>query len=147
LTGPAESTPGATQEKTPAPQKKTEPPPAKPAPAKGSENLIKIGAITLQGGTIDFLDRSINPNYLAHLSEIGGRVSGLSSIDEKPAEVELRGKYNNSMPTEITGKINPLRKDLLLDLKASFKGMDLSTASPLFRQVCGLQHPEGTTVL
>jgi Domain of Unknown Function (DUF748) len=140
---PAEATPGAAQEKTPAPQKKEELPAKETAPAKGSENLVKIGAITLQGGTIDFLDRSVDPNYLAHLSQIGGRVSGLSSIDEKPAEVELRGKYNNSMPAEITGKINPLRKDLLVDLKASFKNMDLSTASPYSGKYVGYNIQKG----
>jgi hypothetical protein len=140
---PAEAAPGATQEKTPAPQKKTEPPPAKPTSGKGPESLIKIGAITLQGGTIDFLDRSVNPDYLANLSQLGGRVSGLSSIDEKPAEVELRGKYNNAMPAEITGKINPLRKDLLVDMKASFKGMDLSTASPYSGKFIGYNIQKG----
>jgi uncharacterized protein involved in outer membrane biogenesis len=140
---PAEAAPEAAQEKMPALQKKTEPPPAKPTSGKGPESLIKIGAITLQGGTIDFLDRSVDPDYSSNLSQIGGRVSGLSSIDEKPAEVELRGKYNNATPAEITGKINPLRKDLLVDLKASFKGMDLSTASPYSGKFIGYNIQKG----
>lgn len=130
---PGQATPAASGDKAPEPQKRDEPPPAKAqadASGKGPAGMIRIGAITLQAGTIDFLDRFIKPNFSANFTEIGGRVSGLSSIGEKPAEVELRAKYNNHMPAEITGKIHPLREDLFVDLKAAFKDMDLSSASP-----------------
>ncbi|MDQ5987293.1 MAG: hypothetical protein CSYNP_03033 [Syntrophus sp. SKADARSKE-3] len=139
----AKAAPAAAQEKSPVSEKSDSMPAKGATPAKSPENLIKIGAITLQGGTIDFTDRSVDPDYSANLSQIGGRVSGLSSIDEKPAEVELRGKYNNSMPAEITGKISPLRKDLLVDLKASFKGMDLSSASPYSGKYIGYNIQKG----
>ena len=89
-----------------------------------------IESITLQGGKIDFADRSIEPHYSASLTEIGGRVSGLSSDEGTAADVELMGKFNDYAPLEITGRVNPLRKDLLVDLKASFKDADLSPASP-----------------
>ncbi|MBU1571555.1 MAG: DUF748 domain-containing protein, partial [Proteobacteria bacterium] len=46
---------------------------------KGPAKDIKIGTITLQGGRIDFSDRSLKPEYSAKLAEIGGRISGLSS--------------------------------------------------------------------
>jgi hypothetical protein len=127
------TTPAVSEEKASGLQKKTESPPvtakADP-PGKDSAGVIKIDAIVLQGGKIDFLDRSIKPNFSANFSEMGGRISGLSSIGEKPAEVELRGKYNQHMPAEITGQIHPLREDLFVDLKASFKDMDLSSVSP-----------------
>jgi len=130
---PDKETPAVPEEKVPGPQKKeasqtVATPTAEPG--KGSANVIKIDAIVLQGGRIDILDRSIQPNFSANFSEMGGRISGLSSIGEKPAEVELRGKYNNHMPAEITGNIHPLREDLFVDLKASFRDMDLSSVSP-----------------
>ncbi len=92
--------------------------------------LIKIGAVTLQGGTINFSDSHIEPNYSASFLEIGGKISGLSSEETKFADVDLRGKFENSAPLEITGKINPLRDDLYVDLKIAFKDMDLSPVSP-----------------
>ena len=124
-------------------EKKTNLPPVKDARDESKEKLIKIGAVTIQGGTIDFLDRSIKPNYSANLSQIGGRISGLSSIEEKPADVELRGKYQNHMPIEILGKIHPLRKDLFVDLKASFKDIDLSSASPYSGKYMGYTIQKG----
>ena len=41
------------------------------------------------------------------LSEIGGRISGLSAEENSTADVELRAKLNDYAPLEITGKINP----------------------------------------
>ena len=120
--------------------------PATPASGKGSEPkkddtkkddkkkekppFVKIDAITLQAGTIDFHDYSVEPNFSRELSEIGGRISGLSSDASTMGDIELRGKYDHSAPLEIVGKINPLREDLFVDLKVSFKDMDLSPVTP-----------------
>ncbi len=101
-------------------------PPAKPEAPRD----IRIGVITLQGGRIDFLDRSIRPHFSAKMTEIGGRVSGLSSGENTKGDVLLRGKYEGYAPMEIAGKINPLKKDLYVDLKAIFKDMDLSSVTP-----------------
>ncbi|MBA4391693.1 MAG: hypothetical protein C0399_12270, partial [Syntrophus sp. (in: bacteria)] len=91
---------------------------------------VKIDAVTLQGGTIDFHDNSVEPHFSRELTEIGGRISGLSSDAKTMADVELRGKFDRYAPLEIVGKINPLREDLYVDLKASFKDMDLSPVTP-----------------
>lgn len=139
-------TPVVPEAKAPAPQKKAAPPPVKAGaaqPGKESAGVIKIDAIVLQGGRIDIQDRSIQPNFSANFSELGGRISGLTSIGEKPAEVELRGKYNNHMPAEITGQIHPLREDLFVDLKASFRDMDLSSVSPYSGRYVGYNIQKG----
>ena len=145
-TPPDKETPAASEEKAPGPQKKEGSPTVTATaalPGKGSAGVIKIDAIVLQGGRIDFLDRSIKPNFSANFSEMGGRISGLSSIGEKPAEVELRGKYNEHMPAEITGQIHPLREDLFVDLKASFRDMDLSSVSPYSGRYVGYNIQKG----
>lgn len=98
--------------------------------AKGKDKAIKIGTITMKGGTIAFLDRNIRPNYSTSLSKIVGRVSGLSSMAEKSAEVELKGKLEDHMPLELTGSIHPFKEDLFADLKIFLKDMDLSPISP-----------------
>jgi hypothetical protein len=98
---------------------------------------IKINTVTLQAGSIDFHDYSVDPHFNRELSEIGGRISGLSSDASTAADVELRGKYDHSAPLEITGKINPLSEDLFVDLKVSFKDMDLSPATPYSAKYVG----------
>ena len=110
---------------------------------KESSKNIKIGTITLQGGKIDFSDRSVKPEYSTRLSEIGGRISGLSSEETTIADVELRGKLNDYAPLEITGKINPLREDLYVDLKARFKDIDLSPTTPYSGKYVGYTIEKG----
>jgi hypothetical protein len=110
---------------------------------KGSANKIKIGTVTLQGGKVDVSDRSVTPEYSAALTEIGGRISGLSSEETTLADVDLRGKLNDYAPLEITGKINPLKEDLYVDLRARFTDMDLSPLTPYSGKFVGYTIEKG----
>jgi hypothetical protein len=104
---------------------------------------IQIAELTLQGGDIQFADRSVKPNYSADLAEIGGRVTGLSAAETTLADLDLRGKLYNSAPLEIVGKINPLKKDLYVDLRARFTGMDLSPTTPYSTKYVGYSISKG----
>jgi hypothetical protein len=143
----------ATEKPVTEPQKTSEVVQQKPAgittkplavtPPQKAGKLIKIEAVTFQGGTINFSDRHIEPNYSSSFLEIGGKVSGLSSEENKFADVDLRGKLENSAPLEITGKINPLRDDLYVDLKIDFKNMDLSPVTPYSGRYLGYTIQKG----
>jgi len=115
---------------------KTSEPPGPPTP-------VSIRLVSLQGGRINFTDYHIKPNYWANLLEVGGRISGLSSEETQMADVDLRGKLENYAPLEITGKINPLRNDLFLDLKIDFKDMDLSPLTPYSGRYAGYTIEKG----
>jgi uncharacterized protein involved in outer membrane biogenesis len=123
----------------PVQKEKAEPSPKEQGPPKN----IKIGQITLQGGRIDVLDKSVNPEFSMSLSEMGGRVSELSAEANTTADVELRGKLNNYTPLEVTGKINPLRDDLFVDLKARIKDLELSPATPYAGKYVGYTIEKG----
>jgi hypothetical protein len=113
----------------------------------GKENalrrMIEVATVTLQGGTINFSDHYIKPNYAANFLEVGGRVSGLSSEETKMADVDLKGRLDNYAPLEISGKINPLRDDLYVDLKIDFKDMDLSPITPYSGRYAGYTIEKG----
>ncbi|MFC7298468.1 DUF748 domain-containing protein [Herminiimonas aquatilis] len=110
----------------PAKEKVAVLPPAKPA---SDIPPIKIKKLTLQGGHVRFTDNFIKPNYTANLMKFGGVVSGLSSDANSSANVNLKGQVN-SAPLEIDGKINPLKGDLEMDIKAAVRGMELAPLSP-----------------
>jgi outer membrane protein OmpA-like peptidoglycan-associated protein len=97
-----------------------------PAPTTAASQPIKIAKVTLQGGTVDFSDRSIQPNYSARLKQLGGRISGLTSEEDKPADVDLRSTLDDGAPLEITGKVNPFSRDLYVDLAVNMRGVDLN---------------------
>jgi uncharacterized protein involved in outer membrane biogenesis len=104
---------------------------------------IRIDRVTLQGGTVNFTDNSITPRFSSNLLEIGGRVSGLSSDENTTGEIELRGMYDRYAPLEITGKVNPLRNDLYVELRADFKDMDLTSVSPYSGRYAGYTVQKG----
>jgi uncharacterized protein involved in outer membrane biogenesis len=105
---------------------------------KESPQNIKIEKVTFQGGAINYSDHFIKPNVTVNMAEVGGKVSGLSSEEATTADVELRGKFGEqSAPVEIIGKINPLKKDLYVDLKVSFKDIELSPMSPYSGKYAG----------
>jgi uncharacterized protein involved in outer membrane biogenesis len=148
LQGLARKPGGRTEVPQPASQTETaKPEPAKPAapvaeqPAAGTEAKIaeaakaaampaniSVGKITLQGGNINFSDFFVKPNYSANLTGVGGTVTAMTP--ETPGEVELRGKVDNTAPLEILGRINPLARDLFLDIRASATDIELPPLSP-----------------
>ncbi len=114
-----------------------------PSEPAGPPTPVSIGTVTLQGGKVRFTDYFIKPNYQATFLDVGGRVSGLSSEETKMADVDLRGKLENYAPLGITGKINPLRNDLFVDLKVDFKDMDLSPLTPYSGRYAGYTIEKG----
>ncbi len=104
-------------------EKKAEP--EAPSPIK-----IDVKSVRLKGGRIDYSDRFIRPHVDAELSRLEGAVTGLTSEETAQADVHIEGRVNQHAPLEITGKINPLGRDLYLDLKVRTNGVDLSPATP-----------------
>lgn len=101
---------------------KVAPPPEPPMP-------LSIKRITLQGGNIAYSDRFIKPNYDANLTGMGGKLVNLSSNPDVIAELDLRGKVDDSAPVEVIGRFNPFRQDKALDIRASVKDFELSSVS------------------
>jgi uncharacterized protein DUF748/AsmA-like protein len=98
--------------------------------ARGKGSMVRIGTVTMQDGTLAFTDHHVTGGYSTTLFNLGGRVSGLSSEENRFADVDLRGNLQNQSPLRITGRINPLRDDLFADLKVSFTDIELSPMTP-----------------
>jgi hypothetical protein len=116
---------------------------AAPAAAKPAALPVKIGKITLQGGTVNFSDFFVKPNYTVNVTKVAGRVSGLSSAADTVADLELRGSYANSAPVQVVGKLNPLAAKSFLDIKAEVKGVDLVPFSPYSGKYAGYHIDKG----
>lgn len=104
---------------------------------------IKIGKIIFNNGHVDFSDRNINPNYSANMLNLTGGVTGLSSQDMTRADVALKGNLGYGSPIDISGKINPLTKDLFADIKISFKDIELSPVTPYTNRYLGYPITKG----
>ena len=98
------------------------------APATGPDKAITIGKINLTAGNIDFSDLFIKPNYNANLTGVQGTISELKP--EAPGDIDIKARLDNTAPVEIKGKLNPLSKDLFLDIVADAKEIELSPMTP-----------------
>jgi len=104
---------------------------------------IDVKSVHLKGGRIDYSDLFIRPHVEAELSQLEGAVTGLTSEENTHADVSIKGKVNQYAPLEITGKINPLGRDLYLDLKVRTEGVDLSPATPYAGKYMGYAIEKG----
>lgn len=104
---------------------------------------MTIGRVTFWGGTVSFSDRFVKPNYSAVLTDLAGSVSGLSSQADTTADVAVDGRLDQSAPVAITRKVNPLSGNLLLDLKAAVKDVELGTFTPYSGKYLGYDIKKG----
>lgn len=110
---------------------------------EGAPRAIRIDTVSVQGGTLDFSDRHLKTPFSTTFYNLGGRVSGLSSETNRAADVDLRGNLENHSPLSITGRINPLRGDLFLDLKIAFTDIELSPFTPYSNTFLGYMIDKG----
>jgi hypothetical protein len=129
----------------PAPQPAAAPPAATgpSTPPAAARKQIRIDAVTVQGGTLSFSDNHLPQNFNSTFFNLGGRVTGLSSEEAKFADVDLRGNLENHSPLRITGRLNPLRDDLFVDLKIAFQDIDLAPATPYTGRFLGYTVEKG----
>lgn len=115
--------------------------PAEPGPE------IAIDAITLQGGTVSFTDRQMQPVFSTTMYDLGGKIGQISTGGTMPAEVDLRGHLENHSPLQISGQINPLGQELYADIKFSFKDIELSPTTPYAGTYLGYTVEKGKLTL
>ena len=111
-----------------APVKPAETTAAPAANEATAPKAISIGKINLQEGNINFSDFFIKPNYSANLTSVQGAISELKP--EAPGDLDIQARLDNAAPVDIKGKINPLSKELFLDLIADAKEIELSPMTP-----------------
>src|SRR5262249_60368710 len=92
------------------------------------EKQISLGKINLQAGNIYFSDFFIKPNYSANLTGVQGSISELKP--DAPGDIAIQAKLDDAAPVDIQGKINPLSKDLYLDIAADAREIQLNPMSP-----------------
>jgi outer membrane protein OmpA-like peptidoglycan-associated protein len=116
--------------------------PAAPAAAQTPVVPIAIGKVLVTGGHVRFSDNFIKPRYSADLLDLNGSVAGLSADPASQADIDVRGKVNDA-PLLIGGHVNPLARNLALDIKASVHDMELAPLSPYSAKYVGYRIERG----
>jgi uncharacterized protein involved in outer membrane biogenesis len=91
---------------------------------------VTIGMVKLVKAAMTFRDDSVQPPVRTGLSDLTGRIKGLSSKQLARADVYLTGRVGKMAPLKIAGIINPLSEDAFTDLTITLGGMDLTSEGP-----------------
>jgi len=91
---------------------------------------VKIGEVHLDNFDFKFIDKNIEPHFSTRLNLSELRVTGLTSENFKSADLKAEGKIDEYAPISIKGAVNPLQKDLFLDLACNLSNLELSPLSP-----------------
>ncbi|WP_339843836.1 DUF748 domain-containing protein [uncultured Halopseudomonas sp.] len=104
---------------------------------------IRIGAIGIEQGSLNFADFSLQPNVALTLEELSGRIGTLDSQNADPAELNLSGQVDRYAPVKVSGTLTPFDPLNSLDIEASFKDIELTTLSPYARKFAGYRIRKG----
>jgi len=120
--------------------------PDKPVETDSDPNIV-INAVTLQNGSIDFMDQLIKPALKLDLLQVSGSISGLSSMQTEHADVHLLGNLESHSPLEIKGKINPFIENIYADIAVSFGNIDMPALTPYAGKYLGYALKRGSLTL
>jgi len=96
--------------------------------AAGPPAKVRFGRIALRGGSVNFSDFFIKPNYTVALSGVEGAVSEMTP--DKPATSSCTGASTRPRRSRSSGRSIRFRKDLFVGMKASVKDIDLPPVTP-----------------
>ena len=106
------------------------PAPSEEVPSNAEKLAIAVNAISIENGKAYFADHSLTPKFASAIESLNGKVSGIDSRSDTPANVDITGKIDNYAPVKLAGTIHPLKSDLDLDLNFSVKGAELTSVNP-----------------
>ena len=104
---------------------------------------INLGKISLENGNLSFVDHSINPQFLMSVSDVFGSISNISSQGPGLTEIDINAKIDGSAPVSISGKADPLKKELFIDMDVHLDHLDLSPFSSYTGKIIGYNVKKG----
>jgi hypothetical protein len=107
------------------------------------EMRIAIGQVKVQGGSANFADYWIKPNYAVSLQELSGGIAGLSSDPKSRARLDLKGRVDRYAPAQINGEINLLSAALFTDVHVKFDGVEMTSVTPYSGHFAGYEIEKG----
>lgn len=106
--------------------------PAQPAAASSTAPAPKIllSKVTLGGGRLSLLDRSLQPNAVLTVTDLEGTYVGLSTEPNAASTVDFRGKVGGVGPMALKGRAMPLHHDKDTNLTLTIQNTEMTDGSP-----------------
>ncbi|MFW6081447.1 MAG: DUF748 domain-containing protein, partial [Desulfosalsimonas sp.] len=100
-----------------------------PGDSGGGSFPVSIGEVKFSDISVLFTDYSASSTHQSSIDLSEGSIKGLSTEAFEGAEVAMKGAVDQHAPFDVSGRINPLLEDLLLDLNFDLENLELSSFS------------------
>ena len=104
---------------------------------------VDIGRVNLKGGSANFADFTVRPNFAIGLQTLNGSITGLSSAQASRAKVDIDAAVDKYAPVKITGEVNYLAAEAYTNLAANFRNIELTTFNPYSGKFMGYRIEKG----
>jgi hypothetical protein len=130
-------------------------PPAQPVAASTAPAAPKAAAsapampfalkqLVVDGGTMEFADLSIDPNFDVRIEALQGSLSNLSNKPDAIVDIDLAGQVIDRVsPATIKGSMNPFAFDRQTDMKLAFRNIELPLFNPYSGRYAGYAIAKG----
>jgi len=116
---------------------------APPPELKETGMPIRIREVQIAGGTLDFADFSVQPNFAAAIESLNGSITGMSSDPNSHATVDLNGNVGKYSPVLISGTTQPFAFDRYTDITLKFENISLPVFNPYSGKFAGYNIAQG----
>ena len=116
---------------------------APPTELKEAGMPIRIREVDVVGGTMDFADFSVQPNFAAAIESLDGVITGMSSDPNSRATVKLEGNVGEYSPVLISGTTQPFAFDRYTDITMKFENISLPVFNPYSGRFAGYNIAKG----
>jgi len=98
---------------------------------------LHLAELKLEDNSFAFHDQSIQPSVQCDIKEFGGVIRGLSTAPDSTANVDVSGRVDESAPFAVRGTLNPLSRDLSLDLQVTNQNLQLTPFTSYMEKYAG----------
>jgi outer membrane protein OmpA-like peptidoglycan-associated protein len=104
---------------------------------------IRIGRVRVEGGQIDFTDRSLASPFGTTVRELAGTVSGLNSAANQAARVRLDGRVGKYGDARVRGTVDLTAPSELTNVRVRLRNLALPDFTPYAVKFAGYRIEEG----
>ena len=113
------------------------------APLPEETMPVRIRQVRIDGGTMDFADNFIKPNFAARIEQLSGTMTGLSSDPASHAQIDLKGQVDKFSPVTISGEVQPFSYERYTNVDLRFENISLPIFNPYSGQIAGYSIAKG----
>lgn len=104
---------------------------------------VRVEQIRIDGGTVQFVDRSVQPPFRTSLDDLRLSLGGFALDDLGGIDLDLQAKVDDDAPLVIKGTLSPPGYREPADVQIALTGYDLTAVTPYVGRYVGYEIDKG----